>query len=305
MSSLVLSMLLITPVFAAATNLEQFGLDGEMIQRYVGSQGHFDLEKQTFKITIPRKDLNVIVNGVKMNLAMGLTSWVAFKKSDQYTMVMGDLVLTENQVNQVMSAVLDNHLEVTALHNHFLWESPKILFMHIEGKGTAKSVSSAIGNVLASIQSTSNGNGEFPLAIIDASVTTLNPRKINSILGINGHLRDGVYKVNMKRTPKLDPGAAVAINKENNMITANTSAIFAGSDEESVVDGDFAMQDCDVQKVQAALRHAGILVVALHQRKIVNSPSKIVFMHYWGVGKTTSLARGLRKALDSTTEVKG
>jgi hypothetical protein len=224
---------------------------------------------------------------------MGLTSWAAFKRHGKDTMVMGDMVLAEDQVNPVMSVALDNGLDVTALHNHFFWDSPKVMFMHIGGIGQTEKLASAVGKVFTKIKETSGGKGEKPEADIDPAKSNLEPEKIEAILGVKGDLKDGVYKVVVGRTARMH-GTEIG-----NTMGVNTWAAFAGADDRAVVDGDFAMLESEVQGVLKALRGAGIDVVAIHQHMIGDEP-RIVFLHYWGLGRTEDLARGLRKALDRT-----
>jgi hypothetical protein len=208
-------------------------------------------------------------------------------------MVMGDLVLLEDQVNPGMSVALDNGLEVTALHNHFFWDTPKVMFMHIGGVGEEAALATAVGKVFAKIKDTSGGKGETPKADIDAAKTTLDPAKIESVLGGKGDLASGVYKVVIGRSTRMHGHALGAT------MGVNTWAAFAGADDAGVVDGDFAMRESELQRVLKALRGGGISIVAIHQHMAGEEP-RILFLHYWGVGRTTDLARALRSALDVT-----
>jgi hypothetical protein len=207
-------------------------------------------------------------------------------------MVMGDLVLLEDQVNPVMSAALDSGLEVTALHNHFLFDAPKVMYMHIGGMGDEARLASSVGRVFAKIKETSGGKGETPHADVDPAKTTLDPRKIDAVLGRVGELKDGVYKVILGRETRMHDevvGAAMGVN---------TWAAFAGADDRAVVDGDFAMHEAELQGVLKALRGAGVDIVAIHQHMSGESP-RVLFLHFWGVGSTENLARGLKAALDT------
>ncbi len=223
---------------------------------------------------------------------MGLTSWAAFKRAGGHTIVMGDTVLLEDQVNPVMSVALDNGLEVTALHNHFFWDTPKVMFMHIGGMGDEATLAAAVGKVFAKIKDTGGGKGEVPTADIDPAKTSLAPEKIETVLGMKGELKDGVYKVVIGRTATMH-GAQIG-----NTMGVNTWAAFVGSDDKAVVDGDFAMLESELQGVLKALRGAGINVVAIHQHMTGESP-RVMFLHYWGVGSTQVLAKGLKTALDA------
>jgi len=268
-------------------------LDTAEIERLTGAKGQLDEKEGVFKVSVPRADLRPMVAGVKLPAAMGLTAWAAFQGSPGHAMVMGDLVLAENQVNPVMSVALDGGLEVTALHSHFLWETPRVMFMHVGGMGDEKALASAVGKVFAKVKETAGGKGETPTAAIDPSRSSLDPSRIEAALGVKGTLDHGVFKVAIGRTTRMG-GAQVG-----NAMGVNTWAAFAGSNDRAVVYGDFAMLESELQPALKALRGAGIDVVAIHQHMVGEQP-RILFLHYWGVGPAQDLARGLRAALDRT-----
>jgi hypothetical protein len=267
-------------------------LDTAKIEALTGAKGTLDAKEGAFKVSVPRTDLRVSVGGVRLTPAMGLTSWAAFKRIGAHAMVMGDLVLLEDQVNPVMSTALDNGLQVTALHNHFLWDTPKVMFMHIAGMADQEALAAAVGQVFAKIKETSGGRGGAPSGTIDPASTTLAAEKIDAVLGAKGELKDGVYKVVFGRVAQMD-GADIG-----STMGVNTWAAFAGSDDQAVVDGDFAMLESELQGVLKALRGAGINVVAIHQHMTGENP-RIMFLHYWGIGPTAALAGGLKAALDT------
>jgi hypothetical protein len=196
-------------------------------------------------------------------------------------------------VNPVMSAALDAGLEVTALHNHFFWDTPKVMFMHVGGMGDEKALAQAVGKVFAKLKETAGGKGEVLHADIDPAKTTLAPAKIEAVLVYKGELRDGVYRVVIGRTAKM---GGHTVGKQ---MGVNTWAAFAGADDKAVVDGDVAMLESELQAVLKALRAGGIAVVAIHNH-MTNETPRIVFLHYWGVGSTEALARTIRSALDKT-----
>ncbi len=267
-------------------------LDTAKIEQLTGIKGELNEKEGVYTVRAPRSDLQVTAAGVKLTPAMGLTSYAAFMKAGGKTMVMGDTTLLEDQVNPVMSVALDNGLQVTALHNHFFWDSPKVMFMHIGGMGDEEKLASAVGKVFAKIKETSGGKGETPKADIDPSQTSLDPKNIESIMGAKGQLANGVYKVTIGRATKMG-GVTVG-----NAMGINTWAAFAGSDQQASVDGDFVMLEGELQGVLKALRGAGINVVAIHNHIETESP-RIVFLHYWGVGATGDLAKGVKAALDT------
>jgi hypothetical protein len=267
-------------------------LDSATIERLTGIKGELSAKEGVFKVSVPRSDLNIIVAGVKMTPPLGLTSWAAFQKAGEQVMVMGDMVMLEDQVNSVMSVALENGLEVTALHNHFFWDTPKVMFMHIGGMGNEGQLAGAVGKVFATIKETSGGKGQVPHVELSPTQTSLDPKPIEDTLGVKGQLASGVYKVIVGRTTKMH-GHSVG-----NAMGVNTWAAFAGSDETAIVDGDFIMFEDEVQPVLKALRGARINIVALHQHMLAESPHT-VFLHYWGVGSTRELARGLKAALET------
>ena len=187
-SSTVLVLILLTTglFLTSLSRAAESTLDTAAIERFTGAKGALDEKEGVFKVFVPRKDLSVIVAGVKMSPPMGLTSWAAFQRDGTDDMVMGDLVLTEDQISPVMSAALDNGLEVTALHNHFVWDSPKIMFMHIGGMGPEQDLATSVGRVFAKIKQTSGGKGEKPDVQIDPAHSSLDPAKLDSALGLKG-----------------------------------------------------------------------------------------------------------------------
>jgi len=266
--------------------------DTAKIEELAGARGSYNEKEGVFKVSMPRSDLSITAAGVRLTPPMGLTSWAAFKKAGGQTVVMGDTVLLEDQVNPVMSAALDNGLEVTALHNHFFWDSPKVMFMHIAGMGDEARLAAAVGKVFAKIRETSGGRGTVPHADIDPATSTLDPKKIDAVLGHGGELKDGVYKVTIGRETRMH-GEAMG-----GTMGVNTWAAFAGGDGQAVVDGDFAMLESELQGVLKTLRGAGINIVAIHQHMSGESP-RVLFLHFWGVGRTEDLARGIKAALDT------
>jgi hypothetical protein len=269
------------------------GLDTAAIEQLTGAKGALDAKEGVFKVSLPRGDIAATAAGVRMTPPLGLTAWAAFTKAGKHTMVMGDIVLLEDQVNPVMSAALDAGLEVTALHNHFFWDTPKVMFMHVGGMGEEKELAGGIGKVFARLKETSGGKGEVLRADLDPAKTSLAPAKIEAVLKYRGDLKDGVYKVVIGRSTKM---AGHSVGKA---MGVNTWAAFVGSDDKAVVDGDFAMLESEVQPVLKALRGGGIDVVAIHNHMTGESP-RIIFLHYWGVGSTETLAKTLRAALDQT-----
>lgn len=268
-------------------------LDGAKIERLTGAKGALDEKEGVFKVSVPRQDLKVTVGRIEVSPPMGLTSWAAFTRAHGRTMVMGDMVVLEDQVSPVMDAALENGLDVTALHNHFSGDSPKVMFMHLGGVGEEEKLAAAVGKVLARIRETAERKPAPPPAGVDPAGTTLDSREIEAILGRKGSFAGGVYKLVIGRRTTMH-GVEVA-----GAMGVNTWAAFAGTAERASVDGDFAVLEGELQAVLRALRAASIDVVAIHHHMTLESP-RIVFLHYWGVGSARELAKGLRAALDRT-----
>jgi hypothetical protein len=268
-------------------------LDTAQIDKLTGLKGKLDEKEQVYKVSSPRSDLKVLSRTVRITPPMGLTSWAAFKRVGNQTMVMGDMVLGEDQVNQVMSVALDSGLEVTALHNHFLWESPIVMFMHIGGMGEETKLATAVGKVFAKIKETSGSEDRTQTADLDPAHTTLDPKKLDALLGAKGDFKDGVYKATFGRTTKMHG------YELGNQMGVNTWAAFVGSEDKAFVDGDFAMLESELQPVLKKLRGADIKIVAIHQHMTGEEP-RIMFLHYWAIGRAEDLAKGIHGALGET-----
>jgi hypothetical protein len=287
-----LTFVLALSLLASQSLAQNAKLDTARIEQLTGAKGKLDEKENVFKVSVPRSDLQMNAAGVRMTPPMGLTSWAAFTPMGDHVMVMGDTVMTEDQVNPVMSVALENGLEVTALHNHFFWDSPKIMFMHIGGMGEQDRLAQAVGKVFARIKETAGGRGETPKVDIDPARSTLDAKSIGEILGHKADVTNGVAKVTIGRTTRMH-GQEVG-----NQMGVNTWAAFAGSDDRAVVDGDVVMYEDELQGVLKALRGAGINVVAIHNHMTHENP-RVVFLHYWGVGPAADLAKGLKSALDT------
>lgn len=253
------------------------------------------------KASFPRKDVDVSVDGWKMPPFMGLTSWAAFSPARAgvaEAMVMGDLVLFEDEVNPVMSVLLESGVAVTALHNHFFYDTPKIYFMHIGGEGAVaglgKGVRAAMDKVAEIRKKAPKPAATFGAPTIPTK-STIDGAKLETVLGVKGQSKDGMFKATIgRRATTASCGCAVG-----KTMGVNTWAAFAGSDDVAVVDGDFAVAEDELQGVLKALRSGGINVVAIHHHMTGETP-RVLFLHYWGKGKASELAGTVRKALDLT-----
>lgn len=269
----------------------------QKIEKLVGAKCEYIPSEDIYKVTYPRSDLHLEISGVKMVPALGLSCWASFKIAESVVLVEGDTAMTEDQVNPVLSVALENGLEVTAIHNHFFWDSPKLIFMHLsglktEGPESLETLSAAVGKVFSKIKETSLAPVTKTYAHIDPAKSSLNLKKIEDILGKKGQLSDGVYKITIGQNTTLHH------LELGNAMGSNTWMAFAGSDEQAVVDGDFVMLEEQVQPVLKALRAADIYVVALHNHMLMESP-RMMFLHFWGRGSTSKLAQGLKAALEA------
>src|SRR5450432_1466908 len=186
-------LLLLPFVVLSAGSPPPAPLDTATIERLVGMKGVLSEKEGVFKVSMPRIDLAVTAAGVTLTPAMGLTSWAAFQKVGGHAMVMGDTVLLEDQVNPVMSAALESGLEVTALHNHFFWEAPRVMFMHIAGTGDETALASAVARVWGKLRETSGGKGVVTRADVDPARSTLDPKRLDAVFGRTGDYKSGVY----------------------------------------------------------------------------------------------------------------
>ncbi|MDD5772554.1 MAG: DUF1259 domain-containing protein [bacterium] len=275
---------------SAGAKIEQSTFD--MIDRLTNAHGEFTEKENVYKVNFPRSDIKVNVAGVNLPVSMGLASWAAFKIINDSAVVMGDTVLLEDQVNPVMDTMLENGLKVTALHNHFLWDKPRVMFMHFDGSSTTEKLAGAIGKMFKKITETSGGKGEKPFSTLDPSGSTLDPKKIEEIIGQKGEFKNGVYKVIIGRTTKMND------DEMGETMGVNTWAAFAGSDDKAVVDGDFVMLEQEVQDVLKALRNAKINIVSIHNHMLMEDP-RMIFLHFWGAGPAGDLSKGLKAALDT------
>src|SRR5256884_8152707 len=272
------------------------GLNTARIDELTGLKGKMNEKEGVYKVTFPRDDVKVVVNGWPMPPFMGLGTWAAFKGESDKAIVMGDTVLFEDEVNSAMSVALDNGLSVTALHNHFFFDHPKVYFMHIEGEGTVEKLASALKKVYDTTRAI-RGPDAKPAesfsavgqpSLPDKNSITAGP--LNEIFGMQGESKDGMVKFTIGRPATMH---GVKIDKE---MGVNTWAAFAGIDGNAVVDGDYAVTEDELQPALKALRVGGINIVAIHSHMTHENP-RILFLHYWGRGSSKKLAQAVKGAL--------
>ena len=278
---------------AAPAIAQDMPADYQDVLKFLGKQG--DYKANVLKVNIPRNDVAVTVAHVKTPTPFGFGGWVAMTKgTGGVDVMMGDLVLLQDEVNPVMSALLDNGLDVTALHNHFFWEEPRIFYMHVDGHGAAMELARRLKPALDLIgKGTSRPTTPAAAAAGTPAAPALDTAKIAQIVGHQGEQSGQVYKITVGRDD-------LKITEMGAPITArmglNTWAAFVGTNENAAIAGDVAMLAKEVTPVLKALRKNGLDVVAIHHHMTGTQPT-VFFLHYWGTGPVEKLAAGFKAAL--------
>jgi hypothetical protein len=254
-------------------------------------------KENTFKVSKPRNDVAITVEQVRLAPFMGFTSWAAFAPGmKDGVMLMGDMVLFEDEVNPVMSVALDSGLEVTALHNHFFFDDPKVYFMHIGGEGAVDKLAEGVRAIFDKVKEIRTANPQptksFGLGQLPEK-SSIEGEAISQVFAQKGDAKDGMYKVTIGRETKMACGCTVG-----NTMGINTWAAFAGTSDDALVVGDFVMLENELQTVLKTLRGNGINIVAIHQHMIGENP-RMIFLHYYGRGKALALAQAVKSAINT------
>jgi hypothetical protein len=275
---------------------ESAKLDTEAIEKAIGKAG--ELKNDVYKISFPRSDLNVAVRGVKVKPGLALGSWAAFKAVGHEAIVIGDLVLTEDETVPVFDKLRKEGMGVTALHNHLIGESPRVMFLHIAAKGDAARLAGLIKNALAL---TKTPIGETPRKPDEASTKTgdgeveFNAEQIQQALGHKGMVKGGVLYVSVPR-PEHIIMLGITLSPAMGMATALNFQQAEGG--KVAATGDFVMIRDEVDHVTMVLAQQGIMVTALHNHLVHGSP-ELYFMHFWANDTAENVAKGLRAGLDA------
>jgi hypothetical protein len=278
------------------TNQQAAETDWQAVAQALGKAGSMQ-PGDVYKVSLPRSDLKVTVNGIELKPALALGSWVAFKKMGSMTMVMGDLVLTEDEVTPVLTKLQEGGVEETALHNHVLHESPRVMYMHIHAMGDAVKIAKSIHDALALSKTPFAASAPSSNPTPDLGIDT---KQLDQTLAQTGKLNGVVYQFSVPRAEKISDngmevpasmGLATAINFQP---TGSGKAAIAG---------DLVLIASEVNPVIKALRDNGIEVTALHSHMLSDTP-RLFFMHFWANDDAQKLARGLRAALDKMNIVK-
>ena len=278
---------IVSSAFAADLNTAR-------IDELTGLKGKMNDKEVVYKVTFPRSDVKVVVDGWTMPPFTGLGTWAAFTKgAHTEAMVMGDTVLFEDEVNAAMSSAIENGLNVTALHNHFFFDHPKVYFMHIEGEGAVDKLAGAVRKVYDAakqIRAASPQPKESFGANALPDKNSISADPLNQIFAMKGEENNGMVKFSIGR-PATMHGVKI-----DNAMGVNTWAAFAGSDDNAVVDGDFAVTEDELQPVLKSLLKDKINIVAIHQHMTHEEP-RIMFFHYWGRGPAKDLANAVKGGL--------
>jgi hypothetical protein len=281
---LTFALSLVTPALA-----QDMPADYAQVLKTVGKAG--DYKANVLKVNIPRNDVHVTIGKLDVPTPFGFGGWFAMTKGEgSDDVMMGDLVLLQDEVNPVMSALLDNGLEVTALHNHFFWEEPRIFYMHIHSHGKAADLAQRIKPALDLI----GKSAPTPKPAAAGQKASLDTAQLAKIVGHEGEQNGPVYKITVGRDDVQLKEMGAAINARMGL---NTWAAFYGTPQDAAIAGDVAMLDNEVTPTLKALRSHGLDVVAIHHHMIGTQPA-IIFLHYFGRGSADKLAEGFRAALD-------
>jgi len=246
---------------------------------------------EVFKVGMPRSDMHVTIEGVAIKPSLALGSWLAFKKAGEQTMVMGDLVLTEDEVGPVMLELQQGGIEQTALHNHVLHETPRVLYMHVSGHGDAVKLARTLHDALA-LTTTPPPSSSSPAA----SDLALNADAIGAELGRKGTVNGGVLQFSIPRSEKI---MEASMEIPPSMGTATAINFQPTGGNRAAITGDFVLLGSEVNPVIRALREGGIQVTAIHGHMLTEEP-RLFFMHFWANDDAGKLAKALRNALDKT-----
>jgi hypothetical protein len=277
---------------ASAARAQDVPAEYQQVLSALGKQG--DYKDKVLKVNIPRNDLSITVANVKTPTPFGFGGWVAMTKgTGGIDVMMGDLVLTQDEVNPVMSALLDNGLEATALHNHFFWDEPRMFYMHVHGHGSPADLARKLKPALDLIGKGASPRPAASPAPAATPATTIDTAKLAQIVGAQGEQTGAVYKITIGRDDLKLTEMGAPINARMGL---NTWAAFVGTNENAAMAGDVAMLASEVTPVLKALRKNGLDVVAIHHHMTDTRPA-ILFLHYWGTGPADKLASAFKAAI--------
>ena len=266
--------------------------DWKAVEQALGKSGQLQAG-DVFRVGIPRTDLSVTVKGVPVKAGFALGSYAAFKQVGDRAMVMGDLVLLDQEVPAVMSGLFSGGLEVTAVHNHLNEMSPHVMYMHYEGHGDAVQLAKALRQALSSSATPLGG----PATAAPSAAPPIDTKQIEQTLGRPGRdIGSGVFQVTVPRAEAITENGMPLLPAMGVVTVLNFQAV---SDDKAAITGDFVLIDQEVNPVAKTLRQHGIDVTAIHNHGLFDAP-RLFYMHFWGVEAPAKLAQGLKAALDQT-----
>jgi Domain of Unknown Function (DUF1259) len=269
--------------------------DWKPVEDAMGRKGQ--VSGDVIRFGMPRKDLHVTLDGVEIKPALALGSWVAFKKDGNAAMVMGDLVLTEGEIEPVMAKLQEGGIQESAVHNHLIGESPRVLYMHIASHGDPVQMARAIRDALAL---THTPPADAATAAPATSELGFDQKQVEQALGHSGKINGGVLQVGVARAEAItDSGMSVP----SRMGVATALNFQPTGNGKAAITGDFVLLNKEVNPVMRALRQNGIAVTAVHSHMLMEEP-RLFFMHFWANDDAIKLAKGLRAALDQTNSAK-
>ena len=276
--------------FAATANAQE--IDWKKVDEALGRSGAVTADVHRYGF--PRSDLQVTLDGVTIRPALALGGWAAFKPAHGGAMVMGDLVLLETEINPVMSKLIENGIEITAVHNHVLRGNPATFYMHIGGHGDPVKLATAIRTALAESKTPLTP----PAPAASQPAIDLDTGQLDQIIGVKGQANGGVYQMGVpRRDPITENGMQIAPAGPMGVATAINFQPTGGG--KAAITGDFVLTGEEVNPVIKALRTNGIEITAIHSHMLTEQP-RLIFMHFWANDDALKLARGLRAALDKT-----
>lgn len=269
-------------------------LNIQAIESITGLRGQ--MAGDVFKLSVPRKDVRVALDGFEIIPFMGLTSWVAFRQGSHHVTLMGDIVVLEDEIKDAMAAAIKADLYVTALHNHFVREQPRVMFMHIEGTADDTVLATGAHKIFDAIKAVRQNHSVEPAAgKVNGNVDT---QRLETLVGHRGESKDGVFKFVLGR-----PTVPLVCTRCGDLsidaaMGYNTWAAIQGTEERAAVCGDFAMLENEVHLVIRELQAGKIEVVAVHNHMFFEDP-RVIFLHYWGIGNAQELMKTFKRALSA------
>ena len=286
------AVLLTTPALLRAADP-----DWKAVEQALGKAGQL-MPGDVYRVGMPRTDLSVTVKGIPVKAGFALGSYAAFRQVGDHAMVMGDLVLLDQEVPAVMSALLSGGLEVTAVHNHVNDVSPHVLYMHYGGHGDAVQLAKALRQALAASGTPLGAAATAPAAVAGP---TLDSKQIEQSLGRQGRdIGAGVYQVTVPRSEAITEMGQPLLPAMGVTTVINFQPL---ADGKAAITGDFVLLDKEVNPVARTLRQHGIDVTAIHNHSLMDTP-RLFYMHFWAADDAAKLAQGLKAALDLTNSKK-